>query len=620
MSRLSFVVDTSASPHAVLRPLPLQGVTIRDRFWAPRIATNTQVTLPSQYTHCEDTERIANFRRAAGTEAGEFVGLFFNDSDVYKWLEAVGWNEAISQSPALAVIRESVVADIVAAQRTDGYLNSYFTKERADERWTNFDLHEMYCAGHFFQAAIAIYRTSGDRVALDAACKMADHIDATFGPASDGKRPITDGHPEVELALVELYRLTKEQRYLTLADFMVSVRGANQLGNQKFDNLYYQDHKPYRELHDVVGHAVRMLYLAAGATDLWLETGEPALKRAIDAQWHNMTQKRMYVSGGVGSRWHGEAIGDDYELPNATAYTETCAAIASVMWNWRLLQGTGDAKYADLMEWTLYNGVMPGLSVSGNEYFYQNPLENDGTHRRSAWFGCACCPPNVARLLAQLGSYVASVDSSSLWVHTYMQADIDTAGSGLDAAISVTTEYPWDNTVRISITRGGQWTLRARIPSWASGATVTVGGVRQNAEPNTYVALSRAWQVGDEVVLVFPMQPRLIMAHPSVTNNNGRVAVARGPMLYCIEQADHSVPIASVRLDPRTAWSDAQGPASLGVHTVLAAKGVSVATPDDALYAPWRHDASQPVRLTLIPYHLWANRSAGAMTVWIPLA
>ncbi|MFM2308575.1 MAG: hypothetical protein RLY87_695 [Chloroflexota bacterium] len=620
MSRLSFVVDTSASPHAVLRPLPLQGVTIRDRFWAPRIATNTQVTLPSQYTHCEDTERIANFRRAAGTEAGEFVGLFFNDSDVYKWLEAVGWNEAISQSPALAVIRESVVADIVAAQRTDGYLNSYFTKERADERWTNFDLHEMYCAGHFFQAAIAIYRTSGDRVALDAACKMADHIDATFGPASDGKRPITDGHPEVELALVELYRLTREQRYLTLADFMVSVRGANQLGNQKFDNLYYQDHKPYRELHDVVGHAVRMLYLAAGATDLWLETGEPALKRAIDAQWHNMTQKRMYVSGGVGSRWHGEAIGDDYELPNATAYTETCAAIASVMWNWRLLQGTGDAKYADLMEWTLYNGVMPGLSVSGNEYFYQNPLENDGTHRRSAWFGCACCPPNVARLLAQLGSYVASVDNSSLWVHTYMQADIDTAGSGLDAAISVTTEYPWDNTVRISITRGGQWTLRARIPSWASGATVTVGGVRQNAEPNTYVALSRAWQVGDEVVLVFPMQPRLIMAHPSVTNNNGRVAVARGPMLYCIEQADHSVPIASVRLDPRTAWSDAQGPASLGVHTVLAAKGVSVATPDDALYAPWRHDASQPVRLTLIPYHLWANRSAGAMTVWIPLA
>jgi DUF1680 family protein len=620
MSRLSFVVDTSASPHAVLRPLSLQGVTIRDRFWAPRIATNTQVTLPSQYTHCEDTERIANFRRAAGTEAGEFVGLFFNDSDVYKWLEAVGWNEAISQSPALAVIRESVVADIVAAQRTDGYLNSYFTKERADERWTNFDLHEMYCAGHFFQAAIAIYRTSGDRVALDAACKMADHIDATFGPASDGKRPITDGHPEVELALVELYRLTREQRYLTLADFMVSVRGANQLGNQKFDNLYYQDHKPYRELHDVVGHAVRMLYLAAGATDLWLETGEPALKRAIDAQWHNMTQKRMYVSGGVGSRWHGEAIGDDYELPNATAYTETCAAIASVMWNWRLLQGTGDAKYADLMEWTLYNGVMPGLSVSGNEYFYQNPLENDGTHRRSAWFGCACCPPNVARLLAQLGSYVASVDNSSLWVHTYMQADIDTAGSGLDAAISVTTEYPWDNTVRISITRGGQWTLRARIPSWASGATVTVGGVRQNAEPNTYVALSRAWQVGDEVVLVFPMQPRLIMAHPSVTNNNGRVAVARGPMLYCIEQADHSVPIASVRLDPRTAWSDAQGPASLGVHTVLAAKGVSVATPDDALYAPWRHDASQPVRLTLIPYHLWANRSAGAMTVWIPLA
>jgi DUF1680 family protein len=449
---------------------------------------------------------------------------------------------------------------------------------------------------------------------------MADHIDATFGPASDGKRPITDGHPEVELALVELYRVTKEQRYLTLADFMVSVRGANQLGNQKFDNLYYQDHKPYRDLHDVVGHAVRMLYLAAGATDLWLETGEPALKAAIDAQWQNMTQKRMYVSGGVGSRWHGEAIGDDYELPNPTAYTETCAAIASVMWNWRLLQGTGDAKYADLMEWTLYNGVMPGLSVSGNEYFYQNPLENDGTHRRSAWFGCACCPPNVARLLAQLGSYVASVDSQSLWLHTYMQGDIDAAGSGLDAAVSVTTEYPWDNTVRITVTRGGQWTLRARVPSWASGATVTVGGVRQNAEPNTYVSVRRAWQVGDEVVLVFPMQPRLIMAHPSVSNNNGRVAVARGPLLYCIEQVDQTMPVPSLRIDSRTQWAEADGPMALGAHTLLHAKGYSVSTPDDALYAPWRHDARQPVRLTLIPYHLWANRTAGAMTVWIPLA
>lgn len=620
MPRQSFVVDTSASPHARLRPIPLQGVVFRDAFWAPRIATNTQVTLPSQYTHCEETERIANFRRAAGREPGDFVGLFFNDSDVYKWLEAVGWNDAISDSPALAVIRDTVVADIVSAQRDDGYLNSYFTKERADERWTNFDLHEMYCAGHFFQAAIAIYRTSGDATALQAARRMADHIDATFGPASAGKRPITDGHPEVELALVELYRVTQEPRYLALADFMVSVRGANQLGNAKFDNKYYQDHVAYRDLHDVVGHAVRMLYLGAGATDVWLETGDQTLKRAIDAQWENMTQRRMYVSGGVGSRWHGEAIGDDYELPNATAYTETCAAIASVMWNWRLLQGTGDAKYADLMEWTLYNAVMPGLSVSGNEYFYQNPLENDGTHRRSAWFGCACCPPNVARLLAQLGSYVASVDTQSVWLHLYANGAVDTAGSGLDAAFTVDTDYPWDQTVRITVTRGGQWTLRARIPSWASGATVSVGGVRHAAEPNTYVALSRAWQVGDEVVLTFPMQPRLLVSHPAVTPNNGRVAVARGPMLYCLEHVDQTQPLHSLRLDPRTAWSDAAGDSALGKHRVLQARGYAVPYAPDALYSPWRADVSQPVRLTFIPYHLWANRAAGPMQVWVPIS
>lgn len=617
MKRTTYVVDTTQSPHAILRPLPLQGVQLRDTFWAPRIHTNAHVTLPSQYTHCEETERIANFRRAAGREEGEFVGLFFNDSDVYKWLEAVGSNDVISDSPALQIIARSVIADIVSAQRSDGYLNSYFSKARSDERWTNFDLHEMYCAGHLMQAAVAIYRANGDRVALDAACGMADHIDATFGPADQGKRPITDGHPEIELALVELYRATNNQRYLTLADFMVSVRGANQIRNNVFGYDYYQDHVPYRDLDVVIGHAVRMLYLAAGATDVWLETGDVTLKRAIDTQWHNLTQKRMYVSGGIGSRWHGESIGDDYELPNDTAYTETCAAIASVMWNWRLLQGTGEARYADLLEWTLYNAVMPGLSLSGSEYFYQNPLSNNGSHRRSAWFGCACCPPNVARLLAQLGSYVASVDSDTLWIHTYIQGSIDTHGSGLDAAVQVTTDYPWDGRITVNVTRGGQWGLKLRVPSWASGATVLINGERRIVQPDSYVTIRRAWQSGDVVVLDLPMNPRMISAHPAVQNNAGRVAVARGPILYCVEQADHAQPVASLHIDARTKWQVVDGPSALGHHKALRASGTSVATPEGALYAPWRRDAGNPVELTLIPYHLWANREAGAMNVWI---
>jgi DUF1680 family protein len=619
MKRHAYVVDTSKSPHARLRPVALNGVTITDQFWAPRIHINAHVTLPSQYTHCEETGRIANFRRAAGREAGDFEGLFFNDSDVYKWLEAVGWNEAISDAPALQVITKSVVNDIVSAQRSDGYLNSYFTKSRAHERWTNFDLHEMYCAGHFFQAAVALHRTTGDTVALEAACRMADHIDATFGPVTQGKRAITDGHPEVEMALIELYRVTGEQRYLTLADFMISVRGGKQLSNNTFDNKYYQDHVPYRDLHDVVGHAVRMLYLAAGATDVWLETGDPTLKQAIDAQWHNLTQKRMYISGGVGSRWHGESIGDDYELPNDTAYTETCAAIASVMWNWRLLQGTGEARYADLLEWTLYNGVMPGLSLSGNEYFYQNPLENNGTHRRSPWFGCACCPPNVARLLAQLGSYVASVDSDTIWFHTYMQGTVDTSASGIDAAFEVTTNYPWDGQVRIRVTRGGLWGIKVRIPSWAHGATLRIGNERRVVTPDTYELVRRAWQIGDEIILDFPMTPRLLIAHPAVRPNNGRVAVARGPILYCLEQADHQANVPSLQLDATTPWQVVDGPQALGVHKALVARGVSMQTPADALYANWRRDTGHPTTLTFIPYHLWANRDAGAMAVWVPV-
>jgi DUF1680 family protein len=621
--RRSYVVDTTHSPGALLKPVALQGVQLRDRFWAPRIATNNTVTLPSQYAHCEETERIANFRRAAGREAGEFVGLFFNDSDVHKWLEAVGWNDAISDAPALQIIRDAVVNDIVAAQDANGYLNSYFSKERIVERWTNMDLHEMYCAGHFIQAAIAIYRTSAAQTALDAACRLADHLDATFGPASEGKRETSDGHPEIELALVELYRTTREPRYLRLADFLLTVRGHQKVGTKPFDRFdaaYHQDHLPYRELHEVVGHAVRMLYLAAGATDLWLETGDAALKRVIDAQWQNMTQKRMYVSGGIGSRWNGEDFGVDYELPNETAYTETCAAIASVMWNWRLLQGTCEARYADLMEWTLYNAVMPGLSLSGNEYFYQNPLANDGKHRRSPWFGCACCPPNVARLLAQLGGYVSSVDADSLWIHTYIQGDIDVTGHGLEAAVQVTTEYPWDGTVRIKIVRGGQYGLKLRIPSWASGATATVAGVRQLATPDTYFSVRRAWQVGDEVVLQLPMTPRLIRSHPALVHTVGRVAVARGPMLYCVEQVDHGVSVAGLHLDATSAWQVVDGAAELGHHKALKARGTHVTTTDDQLYVDWRRDAGVPVTLTLIPYHLWANRHAGAMKVWLPLA
>jgi len=403
------VVDTTNSPHARLRPVPLDAVSLNDAFWAPRLKINREVTLPSQYKQCEDTGRLDNFRRAAGTKDVPFQGIYFNDSDVYKWLEAVSWSLATHPDKGLAKLLQTAADAIEAAQQDDGYLDTYYMFERANERWSNLkDMHELYCAGHFIQGAVAHYRATGSSQMLDVATKLADLIGSVFAP---DKKVQTDGHPEIEMALVELARATGEDKYLKQAEFHVGVRGQGSIGG----GVYLQDHVPFRELHEVIGHAVRAIYLSAGATDLFLETGEAAVNTALAHQWDNMTQRRMHVSGGLGARYEGEAFGIDYELPNARAYTETCAAIASVMWNWRMLQHHGEARFADVMELALYNGVLSGLSLDGQSYFYQNPLADDGTHRRQEWFGCACCPPNIARLLASLTGYFYSVDNDSVY-------------------------------------------------------------------------------------------------------------------------------------------------------------------------------------------------------------
>ena len=626
------VVDTTSSRFARLRPVAPGAVTIDDAFWAPRMRANRELTLPSQYRLLWETGRIDNLLRAAGKLDGEFQGRYFNDSDVYKWLEAASWAVAASPDaePDLEAMIEEAISAVADAQCADGYLNSYFSRERADQRWTDFDLHEMYCAGHLFQAAVAHHRATGSTCLLNIATRFADHIDATFGP-EPGKRVATDGHPEIEMALVELARETGEWRYVDLAAFLVDVRGHGVLGDAygRFGTKYHQDHQPFRNLNEIVGHAVRAVYLNAGVADLYAETGEPALLAALHRLWHNMTLRKMYISGGIGSRYEGESFGEDYELPNALAYTETCAAIGSMMWNWRMLLIEGDARYADLLEWTLYNAMLPGVSLDGETYFYQNPLADEGSHRRQTWFGTACCPPNVARTLASLPGYLYGVSDEGIWVHLYAasSARVPLADARL-VELRQETLYPWDGEINIEIGGEGEFSLMLRIPAWCEeGATLNVNGLPwPNAlVPGSYVELRRDWRTGDMVDLSLPMPVRCVESHPYVVENAGRVALMRGPLLYCVEQVDNpDMVLNDIELPDQASFrADFRPDLLSGVVAVTADARVNA--PSDswatALYrataSDLRMENREGVSITAIPYHAWANREPGPMRVWL---
>src|SRR5215217_1337265 len=620
-------VDTVRSPHVRLRPLPLDAVDLSDEFWEPRRRINREVTLPSQFRHLEETGRLDNFRRASGKVGGEYQGIYFNDSDVYKWLEAASWSLATDPDPGLEQMVDAAITEIEDAQRPDGYLNTYFTFERADERWTDFDLHEMYCAGHLFQAAVAHFRATGSERLLDVATRFADHICDTFGPE---KRQAVDGHEEIEMALVELYRVTGERRYLEGARYFVDARGHGLLGRPygEHDPSYSQDHEPLRDQSEVVGHAVRALYLYSGAADVYAETGEPDLLHALGRLWKNMTTRRMYVSGALGSRYEGEAFGRDFELPNERAYAETCAAIGSVMWNWRMLGIEGEARYADLIEHTLYNAVLPGVSLDGQRYFYQNPLADDGSHRRQPWFGCACCPPNVARLLASLPGYFYGTSEDAVWMHLYAEgaASVNLDGDRV-VRLRQHTRYPWDGRVEISVESEDEFALMLRIPSWCEdGASVEVNGEPVDVEilPGSYAQIRREWHPGDRVSLDLPMPVRRVECHPYVAENAGRVALVRGPILYCVEQTDNPYVDLRELVLADTGPAVRFDPDLLGGVVALDASA-EIAAPDDGWedrlyrtrYAHGRDVRPGTTTLTAVPYYAWANRESGAMRVWL---
>ncbi len=625
-NQAAVIIDTSSSPQARLRPVPISAVTLADPFWAPRLEALREVTLPSQHRLLEETGRIGNFRRAAGKAEEPFQGRFYNDSDVYKWLEAVAWTLAWSLADPLEGAAEGVIAEIAAAQRPDGYLNTYFALERAAERWRNLrDKHELYCAGHLIQAAVAHHRATGSQRLLGVARRLADHICATFGPATEGKQPGTPGHEGIEMALVELSRETADPRYRGQAQFFLDMRGRGLIGGR----AYHQDHRPFPDMVRLEGHAVRAVYLAAGVTDLYAETGEPALRAALERLWERTATRQTYVSGGLGARHEGEAFGHDYELPNARAYAETCAAVGSVMWNWRMLALDGDARYADALETALYNGALAGLSLDGQAYFYANPLSDDGRHRRQPWFDCACCPPNLARLLASLPGYCYSLSAEGVWVHLYAGGTVRLRlGDGRTVGLRLHTRYPWDGNVVIEVEAEGPFDLFLRIPAWCeAGASLSLNGQPYDGPlvPGSYARLRRHWGPGDTVRLDLPMPARRVACHPYALENQGRVALMRGPLLYCVEGVDHpGLDLRDLLLPSEAKLSAAHRPDLLG--GVVALQGQALAVPpgpgwEGHLYRTAHPRAASPqgqaVPLTAIPYYAWANRAPGPMQVWL---
>jgi DUF1680 family protein len=619
------VVPTSRASCAT-RPLPLTDVRITHGFWADRQRTNREVSIPIGSRRLRDAgnlenlelaaEQAADHSRVTGPEA--YHGPVFMDSDVYKWLEAVSWEHAREASPTLSSEVDLFSKALADAQQADGYLNSYVQVVRGDDRYRDLAMgHEHYCFGHLIQAAVAAHRAFGDCLLWQVGVRAADHLTQTFGPGgSDG----LDGHPVVEMALVELYRETGERRYLDLAEHFVTTRGRSTIQGHGREPIYFSDRVPVRDTTSPEGHAVRAVYLAAGASDAAAEdpTLAAELDDALERQWASMVATKQYVTGGLGSRWDGEAFGDPYELPPDVAYAETCASIGAVQWAWRRLLATGDVQYADAMEQVLLNGFVSGVSLSGEEFFYVNALQvradavpQDHRHPvngRQKWFHVACCPPNVMRTLAQLGGYLATTGDEELVLQQYAAATIRAGGR----AVTVETDYPWDGRVVVTVDDpggDGRWTLSLRVPSWCAEATLTApDGEVTRAAPG-YASLTRRWRPGDRLVLDLPMPVRLSAAHPRVDAVRGCRAIARGPLVYAVEQVDlpDGMLVDDLQLpadDPARLHAE-ERPDLLGGCVVVTGDAVS---PDGT-----------SGRFTAVPYCLWANREVGPMRVWLPV-
>ncbi len=627
------VIDVSNSPHARLHSVPVEAVKMGEGFWLPRMKTNVERSIPTLLDLMEQHGIIDNFRRLSGRKNVERKGPLYTDSDLYKWMEGAAFVLQSGDDPKLRATLDSLVDEVLAAQEPSGYLNSYYVGERESKRFTEQERgHELYCLGHWLQAGIAYYRGTGNRRLLDGGIKFANYLVENFGAT---KRPALTGHPELEMAMVELYRTTGERKYLDFAGYLLSGVERERLKLSDGMVEYMFSGAPFTSRTQLEGHAVRAMYAASGATDYHLETGDSAYWTTLENLWQDMFRHKLYITGGVGSRAAGEAFGEPYELPNSQAYTESCAAIANMMWNWRMLAATGEARYVDVIERALYNGINSGMSLDGTLYCYRNPLESSGEKIRNPWYDTTCCPPNLQRTFASLPGYLYSTSPDGLYVHMFHNSTLDWELEN-GAAIKVTqeTNYPWDGGVTLAVNPadGSEFTMFLRIPAWSRRASVAVNGKSAPgaAKPGEYFAIKRRWKAGDKVLLSLPMTPRLILANERVRENVGRVAVERGPLVYCLEQHDfpgqNSIFDVTLPVGPGPArgFRTEFLPEKLGGVLVLKHKGVVRSRPltEEPLYrtlgTAGGKGAGRAVDLTFIPYYAWANREPTSMQVWIP--
>lgn len=626
-------------------PVPFTQVKVSGGFWGPRFETNRTVTLWYDFKKCEETARIANFARAGKLEQGKFEGIPFNDSDVFKVVEGAAYLLALQPDPKLDAYLDDLIKKFAAAQEPDGYLYTARTLGHPDvgfmgkERWTRLQgSHELYNVGHLYEAAVAHFLATGKRTLLDVALKNADLICKVFGP-EPGQRIEVPGHEEVEIGLVKLYRVTGDEKYLKLAKFFIETRGRSDMRKTWGANL--QDHKPFREQDEAVGHAVRAGYFYSGAVDVAALTGDEPLLKVAERLWEDVVSRKLHLTGGIGARHGGEAFGDGYELPNASAYLETCAAIANALWNERLFLAKGDAKYVDVLERTIYNGFLAGVSLSGDRFFYPNPLASDGhskfnhgSNERQAWFGCSCCPVNVVRFIPSIAGYVYATRGEALYVNLFVNSDSRIQLPAGKVALKQETNYPWDGRIKLAVDpeRDSAFTVKIRIPGWAQGRPLasdlyryegaapaappklTVNGEAVQAKPGAdgYASIARTWKKGDVVEMNLPMPARRVVAHEKVKDCVGRVAIERGPLVYCVEGADHEGRALQLMLPEEIQLAPEHHADLLGGVTVLTGQG-QAAVCDAAGQV-----ASQPVKLTMIPYYAWCHRGPNEMNVWLP--
>ncbi|GHO54538.1 glycoside hydrolase family 127 protein [Ktedonobacter robiniae] len=611
-------------------------VTIEDTFWAPRLQRVRENTLPMMYEQMKLNNYFDSEKR--GWKRGMHpIPYVFWETDITKWVEAASLSLATHPDAQLDTLLDKTIEFIRSIQQPDGYLNIWFTEVEPEKRWSNMrDLHELYCAGHLIEAGVAHFQGTGKRSLLDIVSRYADYLDRTFG-LEEGKKRGYSGHPEIELALVKLYRVTGEKRYLHLSQYFVDERGkqphyfdeeARLRGDDPRDFWaqtyeYNQSHVPLREQREVVGHAVRAMYLYSAIADLVKERYDESLFQTGERLWHHLVSKRLYITGGIGSTAKNEGFTEDYDLPNLTAYAESCASIGLAMWNYRLLQLDADSRYADLLERALYNGMLSGISLDGSKYFYVNPLESKGDHHRVGWFKCACCPPNIARTLMSLGQYVYTVSDTDIFTHLYIQGTGELSVGGHNVKVKQETKYPWDGAISLKMTldEPADFGLNLRIPAWCQAAQLSLNGetiVLDDHLQKGYVRIERRWQSGDQIVLNLAMPVMRVYAHPDVRENSNQVALQRGPLVYCLEGADNAVPLHHIRL-PETATLESRfEPELLGGVTVIEGPATVVESEDwsDTLYKT-TPPQSHAHTLTAIPYYVWDHRQAGEMCVWI---